>query len=104
MTSFRKRRANQATAMHSTGPKTAAGMAVAARNARRHGLAIPVLSDPVWGPEVEVLVHRIAPEGSPTILVDLAGRIAEAQIDVMRVRRARADLVDTASDNWPFDQ
>ena len=92
MTSARKIRANRANARHSTGPKSGAGRTRAAQNARRHGLRVPVLSDPALSAEVEALTRRIA--GNACLeLVDLARRIAEAEIDVIRVRRVRHDLV-----------
>jgi hypothetical protein len=92
VTSARKVEANRANARRSTGPKTAAGRVKAAQNARRHGLRIPVLSNPTLSAEVEVMAQRIACDASPE-LVELARRIAEAEIDVIRVRRARHDLV-----------
>ena len=90
--SARKLRANRANARRSTGPKTAAGRVKAAQNARRHGLRIPVLSNPTLSAEVEMMARRIAGDASPE-LVELARRIAEAEIDVIRVRRVRHDLV-----------
>ena len=92
MISPRKLHANRANSLRSTGPKTAAGRATAARNARRHGLRIPVLSDPALSAEVEALAQKIAGNGSPELL-ELARKIAEAEIDVIRVRRARTDLI-----------
>jgi hypothetical protein len=88
MTSARKLHANRANGLLSTGPKTAQGKASAAKNAFRHGLRVPVLSDPVLAAEVEVMAREIAGDASPD-LSDLARRVAEAQIDVMRVRRVR---------------
>jgi hypothetical protein len=76
-----------------TGPKTAAGKARSARNARRQGLNLPVLVDPVLAPDVEALARRIAGEGASAETYALAVRIAEAQVDVMRVRRIRTALV-----------
>ncbi len=53
MTSPRKLFTNRQNSLRSTGPKTAAGRARAAGNARRHGLRVPVLSDPVkWPPDL----------------------------------------------------
>jgi hypothetical protein len=98
MISPRKLRANRANSLRSTGPKTAAGRATAARNARRHGLRIPVLSDPALSAEVEALAQKIAGNGSPE-LVELAQKIAEAEIDVIRVRRARTDLISRIDSN-----
>jgi len=90
--------------MHSsTGPKTAAGLVAAARNARRHGLAIPVSSDPALSAEAEALAQSIAPEGASPTLLDLARRIAEAQVDIMRVREARRDLAARAFADGALD-
>ena len=91
MISARKRFANQANARASTGPKTAAGKATAAQNARRHGLNLPVLADPVLSSEVEEFARAIS--GDHQGLHTLACPIAEAQIDRVRVRRARHDLI-----------
>jgi hypothetical protein len=62
MTSDRKRAANRANARSSTGPRTAAGKARAAKNAVRHGVRSPVLSDPVLMADVESLAKEIAGE------------------------------------------
>lgn len=91
MITARKRLANQANARASTGPKTAAGKATAAQNSRRHGLNLPVLADPALSSEVEELACTIT--GDHQHLRALARPIAEAQIDLVRVRRARHDLI-----------
>jgi hypothetical protein len=90
MTSAAKLRANRANSLRSTGPKTAAGRAASAGNARRHGLRIPVLSDPVLVAEIEVMAQAIARDPD---LIELARRIAEAEVDVLRVRRIRTELI-----------
>jgi hypothetical protein len=92
MISDRKLRANRANSVRSTGPKTASGRKNSAGNARRHGLRIPVLSNPVLSAEVEVLAKKIAGGAVPE-LVELARRIAEAEIDISRIRRARNELI-----------
>jgi hypothetical protein len=91
MVSERKLRANRANSQRSTGPKTAAGRAAAAGNARRHGLRIPVLSDPVLSAEVEAMATKIA-DATPELL-PLARPIAEAQVDIFRIRRARVAML-----------
>jgi hypothetical protein len=68
MISGRKLRANRANSLHSTGPRTAAGRSVSARNARRHGLSIPVLSDPDLSADVELLAQKIAGDTTPELL------------------------------------
>ncbi len=99
MTSPRKIVANRKNSLRSTGPNTTAGRARAAGNARRHGLRAPVLSDPVLSAEVETMAREIAGEASPE-LIELARRIAEAQIDVNRIRRVRNDLLGRAFSNF----
>jgi hypothetical protein len=89
MISARKVSANRANARASTGPKTASGRARAARNALCHGLSLPVYSDPALSEELEALAREIAGTDANAEIRDLAHRIAEAQIDVRRVRYAR---------------
>jgi hypothetical protein len=92
MTSARKVWTNRDNSHSSTGPKTSMGRLTAAMNARRHGLRVPVLSDPVLSAEADAMAQKIAGGASPR-LMELARRIAEAEIDVLRVRRARSDLI-----------
>ena len=95
MISARKLRANRANSRRSTGPKTIAGRATAARNSRRHGLAIPIAFDPALSAEVDALAQMIAGNEFPE-LIELARRIAESELDVIRVRRARKELLSQA--------
>ncbi len=87
MVSARKVAANRANARRSTGPKTARGRARSARNAVRHGLSVPVLADPDLRGEAMALVRQI---GGP---VDLALAVAQATLEVRRVRARRHELV-----------
>jgi hypothetical protein len=96
LTSDRKIKANRANARASTGPRTARGRASAARNALRHGLSLPVCSDPALSKEVEALAHEIAGPDANGQLQELARRVAEAQIDLRRVRYARHQLLSNA--------
>lgn len=89
MTSERKLETNRKNARASTGPMTVHGRARAARNALRHGLSLPVYSDPIWSKEVEVLAHEIAGADAQAKLRELAHQIAEAHVDLRRVRSAR---------------
>ena len=93
MASARKVKANRANARSSTGPNTAQGKTRAAQNARRHGLSVFVLLDPALSAEAENLAREIAGKGTTPEILELARRVAEAQIDVMRVRQARLDLL-----------
>jgi hypothetical protein len=96
VTDERKIRANRANARASTGPKTARGRSHAARNALRHALSLPVYSDPVWSEEVEALARQIIGTDANPEMQELARRIAEAQVDLHRVRRARHQIVSQA--------
>jgi hypothetical protein len=88
--------ANRLNARESTGPRTAAGKAAVARNARRHGLSLPLWREQGIELDVDALARRIvgsiqglAHVPAEPRLHALACRIAEAQLDLARVRRAR---------------
>jgi len=92
MTSYAVISANRANARRSTGPRSAAGKARVGRNALRHGLSLPVLADPVLAPEVEALARKLAGEGARGARHVLAIPVADAQIDLVRIRRVRLEL------------
>lgn len=93
MTSDRKIRANRTNARASTGPRTAQGRAHSARNAFRHALSLPIYSNPALAEEVEVLAREIAGPGADAEIQELARRVAEAQIDLCRVRYMRRQFL-----------
>jgi hypothetical protein len=100
-TSEHKIRANRANARASTGPKTAQGRTRSARNALRHALSVPVYSDKALSEEVEALAREIAGADASAEMQELARRVAEAQIDVRRVRRARHhQLLSSSRAEW----
>jgi hypothetical protein len=99
MTSKLKITANRANAQASTGPKTPHGKARAAQNARRLGLSLLVISDPVLSEEVESLAQKIVGETTDRESYEYARRIAEAQIDLNRIRQARHHLLVHHIDN-----
>jgi hypothetical protein len=96
MISARKLRANRNNARASTGPRTAAGKTRTARNAQKHGLSVPIMANPSLAAEVKVLAQKIAGEGANDQLQQIAARIAEAQIALACVRRARHELLSRA--------
>jgi hypothetical protein len=93
VTSDGRQHANRVNAKSSTGPKTAAGKAGAAQNAFRHGLNVSVLSDPLLAPEVETMARKICSFDADAETLKWARRIAEAQIDLNRVRNIRRRLI-----------
>jgi hypothetical protein len=101
VTSARKIIANRANARASTGPHTARGRALAARNAFRHGLSLPVQSDSALSQEVEALARKIAGRDADPGIQRLACRVAEAAVDLRRVRYARhRHLLEALSDPY----
>jgi hypothetical protein len=103
VSSARKITTNRANARASTGPKTADGRARAARNALRHALSLPVCSNPELSEEVETLAREIAGPDANAETQDLARQVAEAQIDLRRVRYARHKLLSDALADPDYD-
>jgi hypothetical protein len=92
MTSPRIAAANRRNARLSTGPRSATGKQTVARNAFRHALSIPVLADPDLAKDIVEWADRLADGAADPAMRELAVRFAEAQVDVERVRHARALL------------
>jgi hypothetical protein len=86
----------------STGPKTFYGRARASRNALRHGLTLSVLADPVLSDQVKKLARELACRESGE-LYQVACQIAEAHIDLNRVRRVRHQIMSRALGDPFFD-
>jgi hypothetical protein len=103
LTSDRKTEANRANARVSTGPNTFHGRARSARNAFRHGLSLPVQSDQALSEEVQALARQIAAPNASTQIQMLASRVAEAEVDLRRVRLARHQLLSQALRNPLYD-
>src|SRR5262245_18835700 len=76
--------------------RTAAGKARSAQNARRHGLTLSAAVNPACSDAVAALAHAIAGTPADPVRHALAWRIAAAQVDVARARRARGDLYPAA--------
>src|SRR5690348_15483212 len=89
MATDRQLAANRTNAKASTGPRTSEGRARASRNARSHGLAVPVLLNPVLAAKAECLAGEIAGEGASPEIFALARRVAEAQTTLDNVRQVR---------------
>ena len=85
--------ANRRNARKSTGPKSRAGKSRTARNARRHGLATSIWSDPQLSAATEALARELAGPAASPELRNLARDAAAGHIAVDRVRRARHRLM-----------
>jgi hypothetical protein len=103
VTSARKIKSNRTNARSSTGPKTPKGRGRSANNALRHGLSLPVFSDPNLSQEVAALARQIAGADATPEIQELTRHIAEAQIDLRRVRVLRHDLISRALSDPDYD-
>lgn len=89
MVSNRKLSANRTNAKRSTGPRSTEGKAATSRNALQHGLARSISQFETVEAEVSKLALSILKSFNGDGAVEYARRIAEAQIDLNRVRLAR---------------
>jgi hypothetical protein len=80
-----------------TGPKSAAGKAKSALNARQHGLNVSIGADRGLAIAAEALAQRIAGASPSAELLTLARKIAAAQIELVRVRQTENDLLDRSA-------
>jgi hypothetical protein len=102
VTNPRRIQANRANARLSSGPKSVAGKTRSARNAFRHGFNVPVALDPDLAGDVEALTRRLCGEERDAEIMELARRVAEAQIDLRRVRAYRQRLIQRALTDQGF--
>jgi hypothetical protein len=102
MTSARKIESNRKNAAASTGPKSAEGKARSRENALQHGLSIPIIADPHWSAQVVALGAEIAAGAQKADCHELANQVAAAQLDLVRIRSARQQLIDMALNDPSF--
>ena len=97
MASERQIAANRRNARKSTGPRSGAGRKRASRNAYRHGLTLSIISTVEFAEQVDKLARKIAGNTDDAIILECARAIAQAQLDLARVRRAKVALIERAS-------
>jgi hypothetical protein len=97
MPSARQIAANRKNAKKSTGPRSEAGREASRGNARRHGLAVSIRADSAFHDEIECLAKTLALSCGRENVDERAREAAAAEIDLLRIRKARAWLLDTVS-------
>ena len=96
MASERQIAANRRNAHKSTGPRSGAGKKRASRNAYRHGLTLSVTSTAAYAKQLDKLARKIAGDTKDAITLERAREIAQAELDLARVRRAKVALIERA--------
>ena len=91
-------RANRANAKRSSGPKTVAGRLTSSRNSFRHGLSLPLSADPQTQAKIERLATTIAGTEPTEQQLVAAMMVAEAQVDIIRIRTKRAETTPTLAE------
>jgi len=102
MASEKQLRANRANAKRSSGPKTAAGRLRSSRNALRHGLSLPLDTDPAASMRARGMAQLLVPDGADPIQTLAAFEMAQAHAQLQRVGAVRSQLManlDFASPN-----
>jgi hypothetical protein len=94
MATDRQIAANRRNARRSTGPRSHGGKKRASRNAYQHGLSLGIGSIAAFAREVESLTRKLAEGGDDELMLERAGAVAEAEVDVARAQRAKGCLLD----------
>jgi hypothetical protein len=97
MASERQIAANRRNARKSTGPRSGAGRKRASRNAYRHGLTLSISSTAAFAKQLDKLVHKIAGDTEDEIVLERARAVAQAELELVRLRRAKVALIERAS-------
>src|SRR5262249_37872084 len=97
MASERQIAANRRNARKSTGPRSGAGKNRASRNAYRHGLPLDIASTAPFSKQLDKFVRKIAGNTENAIVLERARAIAQAELDLARVRQAKVALIERAS-------
>ena len=99
MTSNRKRTSNRNNAQKSTGPRSKLGRQKSSRNALRYGLAVAIGSDPAFSHDIETLAIAIEHAATGQAVGEFARQVAEAELDILRIRKIKASLFVSVADN-----
>lgn len=95
MTSERKTTANRNNARKSTGPSSKEGRDASRRNAFRYGLSIDIGTDPAFHEGIQELARVLSASDGTQKVCGHVREAAEAQFDLLRIRKTRARLFET---------
>jgi hypothetical protein len=96
MASERQIAANRRNARNSTGPRSGGGKKRASRNAHRPGLTLSITSTAAFAKDLDKLVRKIAGDSEDAIVLERARAVAQADLELARVRRAKVALIERA--------
>jgi hypothetical protein len=96
MASERQIAANRRNARKSTGPRSGAGKNRSSRNTYRHGLTLSITSAAAFAKQLDKLARKIAGNTNDAITLERAREIAQAELELARVRRAKIALIERA--------
>jgi hypothetical protein len=94
MTSVRKLEANRRNSRKSCGPRTAAGKAIASRNALQHGLAALTHRQPVPSAEVEEFARALCGNNNDPALFTQAVQIAQNEMDLREIHAHQVHVIE----------
>jgi hypothetical protein len=99
MASQRQTAANRRNARKSTGPRSAAGSRRARRNARRHGLSVAARLFGRGEEDFAAFAREIAGDDALGFKSNAARDLAHAELQLAKIRRIKAALIDRV---WTF--
>jgi hypothetical protein len=103
MASAKQIAANRANAQRSTGPKTALGKRKSSRNSFRHGLSWPLPLELATASKVDAIARALTPRDAGEAEWTSAMEFATAQIELLRIRTIRTELLLRAVDIGRLD-
>jgi hypothetical protein len=95
--------ANRANAKRSTGPRTAAGRSKSSHNTYRHGLSCQRALDSVGLAMLDSIARALIGNDASDDQVIAAKEIAEAQLELRRIRDVRRGMIQSFDTNSIWD-
>src|SRR5579864_8495357 len=99
MGSERKSAASRLNGRKSRGPRTAAGKAVASRNALRHGLAAVTHRGPIPALDIERFAHALCGDDKDRALLAQARIVAENELVLRAISAQQLAVVERVRDS-----